>query len=392
MSRYRLYPTPIQETGLLDHCRDARTVWNLGLEQWLFATRYRPYRVGKRQCWPTPTGRSRQLTEARAASPWLAAGSVNVQQQALRDLDQAYSNWYSGTHGLPTWRRAGVHEGFRIVGVRAWRVEQLSRRWSRVLIPKVGWVRFRRSRPVPEVKSYRVTLDRAGHWHVGFAAIPLPIDGPNDGTIVGVDRGVVITAACSDGRRFQAPVDRSKHRLERQLSRARRGSNRRAWVKLRLARARARNADCRKDWVEKTTTELARTADLIRIEDLRVRNMTRSARGTVEAPGRNVRQKAGLNRAILASGWAMLARRLEDKAPGRVEKVNPAFTSQTCSVCRIRDREARESQAVFRCRTCGHTDNADINAARNIAAGHAVTARGGPAGPANREPQLRLTA
>jgi transposase len=136
----------------------------------------------------------------------------------------------------------------------------------------------------------------------------------------------------------------------------------------------------------------ARRFDLIRIEDLRVPNLTRSARGTLAEPGRNVRAKAGLKREILRSGWGLLARRLEDKAPGRVEKINPAYTSQRCSACRHVDRKSRESQAGFRCTACGFICHADVNAARNIAAGHAVTARGGDGGarPVNREPQLLL--
>lgn len=107
-------------------------------------------------------------------------------------------------------------------------------------------------------------------------------------------------------------------------------------------------------------------------------------------PGRNVRQKAGLNRGILAAGWDRLVARLEHKALGRVERINPAFTSQTCSVCGHCAPDNRESQAVFRCVACGHQANADVNAASNIAAGRAVTARGGRAlaRPANREPQL----
>ncbi len=107
-------------------------------------------------------------------------------------------------------------------------------------------------------------------------------------------------------------------------------------------------------------------------------------------PGRNVRQKAGLNREIMRSGWGLLVRRLEDKAPGRVEKIKPAFTSQRCSACRHVDPESRESQARFVCTACGFACNADVNAARNIAAGHAVTARGGDGvtRPVNREPQL----
>jgi putative transposase len=128
---------------------------------------------------------------------------------------------------------------------------------------------------------------------------------------------------------------------------------------------------------------------VIRVEDLKIRNMTRSARGTISEPGRNVRQKAGLNRQILASGWGCLVRRLEDKAPGRVEKIQPHFTSQRCSSCGHVDPDSRENQARFRCTACSFACNADVNAAINIAAGHAVTARGGDgaARPANREPQ-----
>jgi putative transposase len=107
---------------------------------------------------------------------------------------------------------------------------------------------------------------------------------------------------------------------------------------------------------------------------------------------RAVRQKAGLNRGILRSGWGLLVRRLEDKASGRVEKIRPALTSQRCSACGQVDRDSRESQAVFRCTACGFADHADVNAARNIAAGHAVIARGGDGvtRPVNREPHLLL--
>jgi transposase len=129
---------------------------------------------------------------------------------------------------------------------------------------------------------------------------------------------------------------------------------------------------------------------VIRVEDLRIKNMTRSARGTVAKPGRGVRGKAGLNREIARSGWGRLTERLEHKAPGRVERVSPAFTSQRCSACGHTSAENRKSQAVFRCAACALTINADVNAAINIAAGHAVTARGGmpqSGRPLNREPQ-----
>ncbi len=257
-------------------------------------------------------------------------------------------------------------------------------------------MRFRWSRPVPpDAKSYRVMMDGAERWHVAFAVIPAPVPAPGNGKVVGIDRGVAVSAALSTGELLRVPGlaarERNRmRRLESKLARAKRGSERRAQVKHAIARLHARQADRRKDWAEKASTGIVRRFDVIRVEDLRIKNMTRSARGTREHPGRDVSQKAGLNRGILASGWGLLVRRLEDKAPGRVEKVTPHFTSQRYSACGHVDARSRESQARFACVACGYAANADVNAARNIAAGHAVTARGGfrDAGLVNREPQL----
>jgi putative transposase len=340
--------------------------------------------------------RCRQLTDARADNPWLAEGSVIVQQQAIRDHAQAMTRFLAGACKRPRWRKKGEDEGFRVVAIGPGDVRRLNCNHAEVKVPKAGWVRFRLSRPVPEgVKSYRVTRDRAGRWHVAFAAIPGPVEGPGTGDVVGIDRGVAVSAALSTGEMLYVPGlsvrERARlRRLERKLAKARRGSVRRGKVKATVARMKAREADRRKDWCEKTSTDLARRFDVIRVENLNIPNMTRSARGTIDEPGRNVAAKAGLNRGVLGSGWGLLVRRLEDKAPGRVERVNPAFTSQRCSACGLVDRGSRKSQADFRCTACGYACNADVNAARNIAAGHAVKARGGDraAGPVNREPQL----
>ncbi len=393
MSRYRLQPTPAQEQALAEHCAHARFVWNLAVEQ------HAHWRPGRKSA-PGFAEQCRQLTQARAEFAWLRAGSVTVQQQALKDFAQAMANFFSGTHRRPTWRKRGEGDGFRIVAVKEGDVRRLSRNTGEVKIPKVGWVRFRWSRAVPGgVKSYRVNRDAAGRWHVAFAAIPEPVPAPGNGERVGVDRGVAASAALSTGELLTVPglsrAGRSRLlRLQRKLARAKRGSNRRGKVKSAIAKLKARESDRRKDWVEKTSTRLARDFDVIAVEDLKIANMTRSAKGTLQVPGRNVRQKAGLNRGILASGWGLLVQRLEHKAPGRVVKINPAYTSLRCSACGIVDRKARESQAAFRCRSCGYACNADVNAARNIrhAAGHAVSARGGSGlpGPVNREPQPDL--
>lgn len=404
MSRYRLYPTPAQQDVLLGHCAHARYVWNLAVEQRSWWQPGRPAPGFAEQC--------RQLSQARAAYPWLAAGSVIVQQQALRDFHAAYASWFAALRewrsrsanrppeerpaapSPPSWRKRDVNEGFRVVAVRPADVRRLNRRWGQVAVPKLGWVRFRWSRPVPAAKSYRVTRDRAGRWHVAFAAVPPAIPAPGNGEVVGVDRGVAVSAALSTGDLLTIaglrPAEQRRLRLlERRLARVKPGSNRRRRVRLAAARLTAREADRRRDWTEKTSTDLARRFDLIRVEDLDVRAMTRTARGTLQRPGRGVRQKAGLNRGILASGWSRLVDRLEDKAPGRVQKVAAAYTSQTCNACGHIARESRESQPSFRCVACGHQAHADVNAARNIAAaGQVVAARGGQASPrpVNREP------
>jgi putative transposase len=391
VARFRLLPDPAQEAALLGHCAQARFVWNLAVEQ---HTHWRPGRAAA----PGYNEQARQLTEARAEFDWLATGSVTVQQQALRDFAQAMQNFFCGTHRRPRWRKAGVHEGFRQVGVRPEHLRTLNRRFSAVWVPKVGWVRFRRSRAVPAgVKSYRVTRDRIGRWHLAFAAVPEPIPAPGAGETVGIDRGVVVSAALSTGKLLDCPNLTVKEaerlvRLQRRLARAKRGSNRRRRIKRATARLRARAADRRKDWVETTSTDLARRFDRIRVEKLNVAGMTRSARGTVEVPGRNVRQKAGLNRRILASGWGMLVARLKHKAPGRVDEVDAAYSSQECSACGQIAAESRESQAWFRCVACGYTAHADVNAAININNRGRTTlaARGAlqpPGGAVNREPQ-----
>jgi putative transposase len=384
-----LLPTPAQQVVLLEHCRHARFAWNLAVEQQQF---WQPGRHA-----PGYNEQSAQLTEARAEYDWLAAGSQTVQQQALRDFAQAMRNFFVGTHRRPSWRKDGVHEGFRQVRVKPGHVTKLNRRYGRVWVAKVGWVRYRSTRAVPAgVKSYRITRDRAGRWHVAFAHIPDPIPGPGDASVVGVDRGVAVSAALSTGELIHAPsltpgAQTRLRRLQQHLGRAKRGSNRRQRTKLAIAKIKAREADRRRDWVEKTTTDLARRFDTIRVEDLDVRAMTRSARGTLDQPGVRVAQKRGLNRAISRQGWGRLVARLDHKAADRLERIPAAYTSQRCSACGHIAPENRKSQAVFACVACDAGPcNADVNAARNIAAGRAVAAQGDLAAgrSANCEPQL----
>ena len=398
MARYRMYPTAAQAAALREHCAQARYVWNLAwnlhqfgqLETYGRASR-QVDRDGRQSSYqkrrpmrPLPgyVEQARMLTEARAEYSWLAAGSVVVQQQALRDFAQAMRNFYAGTHRRPGRRKRDQHEGFRVVNLTGQDLRQVNRRWGQVKVPKIGWVRFRWSRPVPEAKSYRVTLDRTGRWHVAFAVIPAPVPTPGTGEVVGIDRGVVITAALSTGEKLHCPglTGQERARLrkaERRAARATSGSPAQKAERAYVARLRAREADRRKDWCEKTSTGLARRFDLIRFEDLNIRNMTAKpkARPDPDRPGaylpNRAHAKSGLNRAVMAQGWGLLVQRTIDKAPGRVEKVRAAHTSLRCSACGWIDKNSRNSQAGFLCVYCGFSCNADENAAINIAAGHA---------------------
>ncbi|MDA8356228.1 MAG: transposase, partial [Actinomycetota bacterium] len=315
---------------------------------------------------------------------WLADGSSSVQQQALRDFDQALKNFWAGSHRRPRWRRRGVDEGFCVRDVS---VVKLNRRWATIHVPKCGPVRFALSRPLPATYGMaRVTQDRAGRWHVSFAALQPTVEREPTGHAVGVDLGVVATITTSAGEQSHVgglrPGEAQRlRRLQRRLARQKKGSRRRERTKRSVARLKAREADRRKDFVEKASTDMVRRYDVVCVEDLAVKNMVRSARGTIDQPGTNVAQKRGLNRSISAQGWSMFRRRLEDKAATCgvvVVAVDPKHTSQRCAACGHSAPENRESQAVFRCRACEHEDNADINAAKNIlAAGLAVAARGG---------------
>jgi putative transposase len=395
-----MYPTSQQEQQMLQHCAHARYVWNLAVEQ------HAHWKPGRKPA-PGFAEQCRQLTEARRENEWLRAGSVDVQQQALKDFAKARAARFTSGFGVPTWRKKYRHEGFRVIGTdrvpefnadgtakinantskqvmcRSVVVQKLNRRWAQVKVPGCGWVRFRFSRSaLPEAKTFRVTL-KNGQWHVAFAMIPEPIDAPDTGGLIGVDRGVTITAALSDGRKLNCPQLTAKERAQlrkhqRRAARAPKGSERKMSEYAKAAKLKAREANRRKDWCEKTSTMLAVTYDTIRFEKLHIKNMTASAKGTVAQPGKNVGQKAGLNRAILAQGWALLRTRTEQKAPGRVKDVPASYTSLKCSACGWIDKNSRKSQAEFVCSSCGFTCNADENAAVNVAAGQDGESRPGP--------------
>jgi putative transposase len=302
---------------------------------------------------------------------WLQAANAESLQQCLMDLEKAYKNLFAGRAAPPTFRKKFLADSFRYP--QGFKVDG-----PRVSLPKIGWVRFFKSRDW-EGTVKNVTVSRHGkHWYVALQTeqdVPEPVH-PAPDKAVGIDLGVATFAALSDGA-LHPPLNayrrcaKKKARMQRRLAGKVQYSQN--WKKLqsRIAQLDCRIAHCRQDFLHQLSTRITNNHGIIVVEDLQVRNMTRSARGTVDEPGRNVAQKAGLNKAILDQGWGMFRRMLEYKQVwrgGEVLAVNPRYTSQTCPQCGHVSANNRPQHALFSCVQCGYSYHADSVAAQNILA------------------------
>ncbi len=368
-----------------------RAVWNLALDQRKAAAALHCRR------WPSSAGQQRELAEMKHSEPWLAEAPSHCLQQTLRDLDKAcraHGPWSVHFRARGRWEPS-----FRFPdALQNGTLHRLSRRWGEVKLSKLGTVRFRFSRDLGgEVRN--VTIKRDGrHWYIIFCVDDhLAEPAPNGLPAVGIDCGVVVTVATSDGQCFNVLGLRSGERrhlrhLQRRLARQKKDSARRRRTVRAIGRIYQRVRNRRTDFCHQTARTLTTEHGLVVAEDLRVKNITASARGTVDKPGTNVSQKAGLNRSILDKSWGRLRTALEwhgRKNGCEVVAVPAAYTSQTCSSCRYVASESRESQADFCCVACGYQANADVNAAKNsLALGLRVSGRGGLAvgPPMKRQP------
>jgi len=408
--RFKIRFTPDQLAYADRVAGTCRAVWNTGLAE------RRMYRRDHK--WINYGQQCRELADAKTDPEfsWLAESPGQCLQQTLRDLDQAcrdHGTWSINFRAQRKWSPS-----FRFPEGSKLPVSKLSKRWGSVRIPKFGQVVFRRTRGLGgQVRSATITREGVhGDWYIVF----LVEDGIPPRTVdpakppVGIDRGVVVALALSDGRMLdQAFTTRAEQEsvalLQRRAARqqgprvpgtrgkaGRRKPSKRwlatqAQINKKLAKQRRR----RDDFTVKAATELTAQHSLIVLEKLQLPNMTKTpaAKPDPNQPGaflpNRAAAKAGLNRAILAKGWGKFARALHHKARYTgtlIVMVPAAYTSQGCRQCGHIAKENRENQAVFQCIQCGHTANADTNAARNIlAAGQAVTGR--PTEP-GRQPQI----
>ncbi|GGM25110.1 transposase [Micromonospora sonchi] len=388
----RLCLAPGQAAALDEQGHAARAMWNLLHAWWTWGGKHRR---------PSLKQADGAIRQARKDIPWLADLPAQAAQQVLKTYVRAWKNCWEGRASAPEFKsRIRSRMAVDVPQGRDLGVVRLSRHVGQVRIPKVGVVRFRWSGPIPgvgrepgRITGARLVKDVLG-WHIVFRTeVDMPTPAQHPGPAVGVDRGITIALALSDRNNHpHGPWTRPTEavrllRLERTAARQKRArkrgeptSNRLHRTYHQIAKVRAKVKRRRGDWQHKTTTSLAQQYKVVVVEDLRIRNMTRSAKGTAESPGVNVRQKAGLNRSMRNEAHGrtveLLAYKLAERG-GQLLKVPAAGTSQTCSACGHRDPASRNG-ARFVCTSCSWVGHADSNAALNIlnAAGLAVYGRG----------------
>ena len=366
--RYRVLPgTPAKARGMNRIAGACRHVWNVSLDRqrnaylgWRFSG------CGPRPPYPSFFTLGKAFTQLRRSPghQWLSEISFTIVRHALKHQADAWARFFERQAGMPKFKGRGCGMGFTIPD--AVRIDSGS-----IHIPRLGRVRLRRrgGNPHPDgVPKQAVFTPEGGKWFCTvFYEIPARQRAAR-GEVVGVDRNAG-QCALSTGEIVHLPdlsrLEARKRRYQRRMARQQKDSGRRGRTKAKLARTCRRIRGIRSNWAHQTSRRIANSAPVVAVEKLNVRGMTETAKGTKEAPGRHVKAKAGLNKAILASGWGVLERSLEYKA-GRLLRVDPAFTSQACAGCGHASAANRPNQSTFRCQACGRTANADVNAAENI--------------------------
>ena len=371
--KYELRPDGQQERQIRRFAGSCRFVFNKAL-----ALQKERYERGEKKL--GYAGLCKLLTEWRNSTEtaWLADAPVHPLQQTLKDLERAYSNFFARRADFPRFKKKGQSDSFRYPDPKQIKLDQAN---SRVFLPKLGWLRYRNSRKVLGTVRNVTVSQSCGKWFVSIQTereVEQPV--PQATTAVGIDMGVTRFATLSDGT-FYAPLNSFKRhetalrQAQQAMSRKTKFSNNWKKAKARVRHIHSRIGNARRDYLHKCSTTISQNHAMVCIENLQVRNMSKSAAGTADAPGRNVRAKSGLNKSILDQGWFEFRRQLDYKLAwngGYLIAVPPQNTSRSCPCCGHVSAENRQTQARFECVECGFEENADLVGAINVLrAGHA---------------------
>lgn len=366
--KYHLKTTPKIDNLFNQFAGAQRFVWNK-----ILSFQNDRFKLGEKKLSYVQCANLLPLMKQQNEISWLKQIPSQTLQQTLKDLDRAYTNFFSGRAELPVFKKRGIRDSFRYPDGKQIKLDQVN---NRIFLPKIGYINYKNSRTINgEINSVTVSKEN-NHWYIAvnftedYEAEPLaPID-----SIVGIDIGITRFASLSNGEYLQPMNSFRKSetrtiKLSRILSRKKKFSNNYKIAKAKLSKHHSKIARIRKDYLHKASNDLSNRFNTIVIEDLKTKNMSRSAKGTIENPGKNIKAKSGLNKSILDQGWFEFKRQLEYKLHhkgGRLVKIDPKYTSQTCSHCGHLHQDNRKSQAVFLCMACGYKNNADTNAAINI--------------------------
>ena len=364
--KYELMPSGEQQRQMRRFAGSCRFVFNKAL-----ALQKERYERGEKKL--GYAGLCKLLTEWRnsAETAWLAEAPIHPLQQKLKDLERAYSNFFAKRADFPRFKKKGQGDSFRYPDPKQIKLDQAN---NRIFLPKLGWLRYRNSRKVlGDLRNVTVSLS-GGKWFVSIQTEREVEQAIPRGGAVGIDMGIARFATLSDGT-FYAPLNSFKRyetalrKAQQAMSRKTKFSNNWKKAKARVQRIHSRIGNVRRDYLHKASTAISKNHAMVCIEDLQVRNMSKSAAGTADAPGSNVRAKSGLNKSILDQGWFEFRRQLDYKLAwngGHLVVVPPQNTSRTCPCCGHVSADNRPTQARFECVACGFEDNADVVGAINI--------------------------
>ncbi len=354
------------ETNLVRYCGSSRFLWNKCLAMNL-------ERLEKSQpiLWYNELAYWLTLWKRSEEYGFLKECPSQVLQQKLRDLERAFRDCFDKNQPmkrLPVFKKRGLNDGIRFP--QGFKIDN-----RRLFLPKIGWVGFHKSCDIPgTIKNITITY-KGGHWYASIQVEQMiEIGKHSSDSEIGIDAGIKCFAAFSDGTMIEGVNSFRKHekilaREQQKLSRKKRGSNNWKKQKRIISRLHHTIANVRSDYLHKLSTEISKSHTKVFVEGLQIRNMSASAKGSIEEPGRSVKAKSGLNKSILDQGWFEFRRQLDYKLywmGGMLVEVNPRHTSQRCSCCGHTAKENRLSQALFKCQACGYEENADINAAKNV--------------------------
>ena len=411
-TKHKLIPTSVQSQKSENYAGQNRLVYNVGLEQ-----RSLVYGLYKKSVhWTT---QDKELPELKEAFPFLKEAPSQTLQQSLQDLHKAFSNFYKGTASYPTHRRKFVNDSFRFPNPKDFNIKRLTNKKFQINLPKLGNCKFwahkklMNKEPLSPGRPKSATVKKeAGIWYISILweinieeeKAPFQITPENARTATALDRGCNNLLALPSPGLYKNHTPQAAHLYEivdypddmfspfygclaslkttiletygskitkkqRLLSLKKKGSRAFKKLKSQISKLHRKLKNYRHDVLHQLSTMIVENHDIIFLEDLDVKAMTQSNKGTLENPGTDVKKKSWLNRFILQQGWGYLRSFLKYKSEWKRklfhDDVPAYYTSTTCYSCRYQDEKNRKGDE-FLCLRCHHSDHADVNAAKNI--------------------------